>query len=121
MSKRAGRKPATSKRPKSKLGFPDLDHSKAAVLDSFVRQSPNGVIGMRSMSLSSGIVLSHDFLLIRWWSPAFAFSSRSVGSQRPRSMADLQPSAGWPMKLRMPACSVQSWQPASGELKVRRS
>jgi site-specific recombinase XerD len=34
MSKRATRKPAASKRPKTKLGLPDLDHSKAAVLDS---------------------------------------------------------------------------------------
>ena len=34
MSKHARRKSATSKRPKSKLGLPDLDHSEAAVLDS---------------------------------------------------------------------------------------
>ena len=34
MSKNAKRRSATPKRPKSKLGLPDLDHSKAAVLDS---------------------------------------------------------------------------------------
>ena len=34
MSKRARRKPAASNRPRSKLGLPDVDHSKAAVLDS---------------------------------------------------------------------------------------
>jgi hypothetical protein len=34
MSKHARRKSATLKRPKSKLSLPDLDHSKAAVLDS---------------------------------------------------------------------------------------
>lgn len=34
MSKRARRKPVKLKRPKSKLGLPDLDHSKVAVLDS---------------------------------------------------------------------------------------
>ena len=34
MSKHSRRRSATSKRPKSKLGLPDLDHSKAAVLDS---------------------------------------------------------------------------------------
>jgi hypothetical protein len=34
MSKRAKRKSANAKRSKSKLGPPDLDHSKAAVRDS---------------------------------------------------------------------------------------
>ncbi|HEX3681699.1 MAG TPA: tyrosine-type recombinase/integrase [Bryobacteraceae bacterium] len=45
MSKRARRKPANSKRPKSKLGLPDLDHSKAAVLDSL--RSPESKRGYR--------------------------------------------------------------------------
>jgi integrase len=34
MSKRFTRRSSTTKRPKAKLGLPDLDHSKAAVLDS---------------------------------------------------------------------------------------
>src|SRR5438309_5902488 len=45
MSKRARRKLAASKRPKSKLGLPDLDHSKAAVLDSL--RSPESKRGYR--------------------------------------------------------------------------
>jgi hypothetical protein len=45
MSKRARRKPANSKRPKSKLGLPDLDHCKAAVLDSL--RSPESKRGYR--------------------------------------------------------------------------
>jgi len=45
MSKRVKRKSATSKRPKSKLGLPDLDHSKAAVLDSL--RSPESKRGYR--------------------------------------------------------------------------
>jgi hypothetical protein len=45
MSKRARRKPANPKRPKSKLGLPDLDHSKAAVLDSL--RSPQSKRGYR--------------------------------------------------------------------------
>jgi hypothetical protein len=59
MSKRARRKSVTSKRPKSKLGLPDLDHSKAAVLDSLRSPESNAVIDMPSMSSFSGIVLSH--------------------------------------------------------------
>src|SRR4030088_2594144 len=43
MSKRAKRKPNASKRPKSKLGLPDLDHSKTAVPDSLrSRESKRG-------------------------------------------------------------------------------
>jgi integrase len=45
MSKRVKRKSARSKRPKSKLGLPDLDHSKAAVLDSL--RSPESKRGYR--------------------------------------------------------------------------
>ena len=45
MSKRGRRQSATSKRPKSKLGLPDLDHSKAAVLDSL--PSPESKRGYR--------------------------------------------------------------------------
>ena len=43
MSKHIRRKCASSKRPKSKLGLPDLDHSKVAVLDSLrSRESKRG-------------------------------------------------------------------------------
>src|SRR6185312_16834897 len=45
MSKHTRRKSATAKRPKSKLGLPDLDHSKAAVLDSL--RSPESKRGYR--------------------------------------------------------------------------
>jgi hypothetical protein len=45
MSKRATRKSAVSKRPRTKLGLPDLDHSKAAVLDSL--RSPESQRGYR--------------------------------------------------------------------------
>jgi site-specific recombinase XerD len=45
MSKRVKRKSAKSTRPKSKLGLPDLDHSKAAVLDSL--RSPESKRGYR--------------------------------------------------------------------------
>src|SRR6478752_9979477 len=45
MSKRVKRKANASKRPKSKLGLPDLDHSKSAVLDSL--RSPESKRGYR--------------------------------------------------------------------------
>lgn len=48
MSKRATRKSVVSRRPKTTLGLPDLDHSKAAVLDSLRSpESKNEVIDMQ--------------------------------------------------------------------------
>ena len=44
MSRRKG-KSLTSKRPKTKVGLPDLDHSKSAVLDSL--RSPESKRGYR--------------------------------------------------------------------------
>jgi len=46
MSKRTSRKSASrGKRPKTKLGLPDLDHSRTAVLDSL--RSPESKRGYR--------------------------------------------------------------------------
>lgn len=45
MSKHARKRSARTKRPKAKLGLPDLDHSKAAVLDSLC--SPESKRGYR--------------------------------------------------------------------------
>ena len=43
MSKNARKSPAKPKRPKAKLGLPDLDHSKSAVLDGLrSRESKRG-------------------------------------------------------------------------------
>ena len=44
MSKRVTRSSTRTKRPKAKLGLPDLDHSKAAVLDSL--RSPESKRGI---------------------------------------------------------------------------
>jgi hypothetical protein len=45
MSRHAKRKLSKPKRPKTKLGLPDLDHSKSAVLDSL--RSPESKRGYR--------------------------------------------------------------------------
>src|SRR4051812_41301948 len=45
MSKTVNRKQAIPKRPKAKLGLPDLDHSRSAVLDSL--RSPESKRGYR--------------------------------------------------------------------------
>jgi hypothetical protein len=45
MGKHATKKTVRTKQPKTKLGLPDLDHSKAAVLDSL--RSPESKRGYR--------------------------------------------------------------------------
>lgn len=45
MSKTVNQKRGTPKRPKTKLGLPDLDHSRSAVVDSL--RSPESKRGYR--------------------------------------------------------------------------
>ena len=45
MSRKGNRKSAKPNRPKTKLGLPDLDHSRSAVLDSL--RSPESKRGYR--------------------------------------------------------------------------
>jgi len=47
------------RRPKNKLGIPDLEHSKAAVLLVLRIRGVN--ISMPSISSSAGTVLNHDW------------------------------------------------------------
>jgi hypothetical protein len=79
MSKIGKRKPRNRKSwnqecPKTKLGLPDLDHSRSAVLDSFVRPSRSEGTDTRSMSSFSGIAPSRDCLSTRLSSPATGFT-----------------------------------------------
>jgi hypothetical protein len=67
MSKRATKKSAKPERPRTKLGLPDLDHSKAAVLDSL--RSPESKRGYRHAidNSSNGTVLNPDCRSTRLW------------------------------------------------------
>jgi hypothetical protein len=53
MSRHANRKSLKPKRPKTKLGLPDLDHSKSAVLDSL--RSPESGAGFPAEDFGPGI------------------------------------------------------------------
>ena len=122
MSKRARRKAANAKRPKSKLGLPDLDHSKAAVLDSL--RSPECKRGYRHaidefiqwycseprLSFNKVVVTRFRIFLENRGLAAATINGRLAAVRRLARM-----------KLRMPACSARSWQPASGESKARRN
>jgi hypothetical protein len=77
MSKRVKRKSA--KRPKSKLGLPDLDHSRAAVLDCLVHPSPNAAIDMRSTNSFSGTAPSQGCRSTRSLSLVTESFSRTAG------------------------------------------
>ena len=104
MSRHAKRKPAKAKRAKTKLGLPDLDHTKSAVLDSL--SSPESKRGYRQ---------AVDEFIQRYWSeprlsfkrsPATAFSSRIGSSRRERSADDSPLYDGSPTRPRTLACSV---------------
>jgi hypothetical protein len=117
MSKHARRKSATLKRPKSKLGLPDLDHSMAAVLDSL--RSPESKRGYPHASTNSfsGIVPSHDFfnkiVVTRY---RIFLENRSLAPALLTAVLPLR--VGWHMRPPTLACSVPSSPQVSGALKA---
>lgn len=94
MGKYATRKSVRTKKPKTKLGLPDLDHSKAAVLESL--RSPESQRGHRHAI--------DEF--IQWYcsEPRLSFSKvvvtrfriglETVALRRERSTCDWPPSDG---------------------------
>lgn len=120
MSRHAKRKSSKLKRPKTKLGLPDLDHSKSAVLDSL--RLPESKRGYRHAI--------DEF--IQWYcseprlsfnkvvGPVAAFSSRIASSRQERSMDDSLQYGGSPTRLPTLACSVRSSPPASRRVKGAR-
>ena len=89
MRRKATRKSGNLKRPKTKLGLPDLDHSKSAVLNSL--RSPESKRGYRHAidEFISGTAPSPAFPSTRWWSPATEFTLR-IAALRPVRSTD-----GW--------------------------
>jgi len=91
MGKHGRKKTAKTKRPKAKLGLPDLDHSKAAVLESL--RSPESKRGYRHAIdefiqwYCSEPRLSFNKIVVT----RFRIASRTVASPRERSMGD------WPL------------------------
>jgi hypothetical protein len=85
-------KEGRSNRQKTRLGLPDLEHAKAAVLDSL--RSPES---QRSYRRSI-----EDFLSIRLLSLAIEFISKINSSHPEPSMSDWQRSDDLPTKLRIP-------------------
>jgi len=102
------------KRPKTKLGLPDLDHSKSASWTAFVHPSPNVAIDTPLMNLFSGTALSRDCRSTRLSSPVTASSWRIGISRRERSMDDLLQYDGSPTRPQMLACSVRNSRLVSG-------
>ena len=96
------------KRPKTKLGLPDLDHSKSASWTAFVHPSPNVAIDTPLMNLFTGIAPSRDCPSTRSSLPVIASSSKTGISQRVRLMDDLLRFGGSPTRLQTLACSVRS-------------
>ena len=114
MSRHARKSLTKGKRPKAKLGLPDLDHSKSAVLDS-----------LRSRESKRGYRHAIDEF-IQWYcsEPRLSFSkvvvsdsgyfSRIEISTPARSMDDSPRCDAWHTRLRTLACSVPNSQQEFG-------
>ena len=85
MSRHGKGKYPKPKRPKTKLGLPDLDHSKSESWTAFVLPSPSVAIDTPLMNLFSGTAPSRVCRSIRLWSLATAFPSRAAASLPVRS------------------------------------
>ena len=121
MRKRGRRKLKVSKRPKSKLGLPDMDHSKAAVLDSL--RSPESKRGYRHAI--------DEF--IRWYCSEPRLSFNKVVVTRFRIFLENCGLAAATINGRLAAVRrlayeasdagllSPEWQPVSGELRAPRS
>ena len=99
------------KAAKRVLALPDLEQSKAAVLNSLTSAS-----GQRTYDHAI-----REFVAWYCSEPRLAFNRTVVlryrinlehdTMPRPRSTFDSRPCAGWPTKRPMPACSAPSWRP----------
>ena len=114
MSRYGNGKSLRPKRSKTKLGLPDLAHSKSAVLDSL--GSPESKRGYRHAIdefiqwYCSEPRLSFNKIV----SPATASSSRIGGSRPERSIGDLLQYGESPTRPQTPACLVRDSPPVSG-------
>jgi len=111
---RQGKSPKP-KRPKAKLGLPDLDHSKSAVLDSL--RSPESKRGYRHAI--------DEFIQWYCYEPRLSFNkvvvtryrifleNRQLAAGR-RSMDDLPQYDDSPTRPQTLACSVPNSPPVSG-------
>jgi hypothetical protein len=114
MSKRVRRKSPKAKRPKTKLGLPDLDHSRSAVMDSLC--SPESKRGYRHAI--------DEF--IQWYCSEPRFSFNKILVTRYRIYLENRHLAAEPLindsllfgvsrtKLPTLACSAPNWLPAFG-------
>jgi hypothetical protein len=82
-------------RPKIKLGIPDLEHSKAAVLEASVLRIQGADTSMLLTSSLPGIVLSRDWHSTKQWFCAIGFTWRSAASRLEPSTSDWQLCVGW--------------------------
>jgi hypothetical protein len=90
-----GKAKGKKNRPKIKLGIPDLEHSKAAVLRSLGLRILGADISMLLMSSLPGIVLSRDWHSTKQWFCVIGFTWRSVASRLEPSMSDWLLCVGW--------------------------
>jgi hypothetical protein len=99
--------PASKTNPtKSVLRLPDLEHAKAAVLNSLTSLDAQGVIGTPSTNSLPGIVPSLAWLSIVPWSFVTIHTLNLVSWRRARSTYALVRYAAWRTRRRTAVYSV---------------
>ena len=89
--------------PKMKLGLPDLDQAKAAVLSS-LRSPESQRSYQHSVNLLRGIVPNPAYPSTGPLSLAIAFISKLANWPREPSTCDLPQCVAWLMRLPIPGC-----------------
>ena len=82
-------------RPKTKLGIPDLEHSKPRSSGALVLPTRGADTSTLSMSSSPGTVLNLDWPSIKQWFCVIGFTWRSAALRPERSTCEWRPCGGW--------------------------
>ena len=109
---RSRSKSRAKKPPKRVLALPDLEHAKAAVLNSLTSASGQRTYDHAIPSSSPGTARSRGWRSTAPSCSAIASTSSSATTRRPPSICGSRPSDAWPTKRPMPGSSVRNWRRA---------
>jgi hypothetical protein len=107
-------KPRRKKAPKRVLALPDLEQSKAAVLNSLASASGQRTYDHAIREFVAWYCSEPRLAFNRMVVLAIGSTSNSDTMPRPRLTSDSLRCGEWPMKQPMPGCSVLSSRPAFG-------
>jgi len=112
------RKPRRKRVPKRVRALPNLEQSKAAVLNTLTSASGQRTYDHAIGSSSPGTAQSRASRSTGRSCSATASISNSETTLQRRSISASRPCGAWPARRPMPGCSALNWRPAFGESKA---